>query len=140
MASKVFLDANVLLDFFLQRERGETAKRVIEKVVEGSLSAYLTPSVLHIVGYWLSKVYGAGKAKQLLTTLLVDVHAIDCDHATAVMALQSSMDDIEDALQYFTAVKHKLNYFISSDKKLKKVAIPQLPVFTPEEFLQEISG
>jgi predicted nucleic acid-binding protein len=140
MASKIFLDANVLLDFMLQRERGEVARKVIEKAVEGTVTAYVTPSVLHITGYWLSKHYGPSKAKQVLTTLLVDVQTIDCDHATAVMALQSPMEDIEDALQYFTAVRHRLNYFLSSDKKLKKAAIPQLPVYTPEEFLREIEA
>ncbi|HEV7332040.1 MAG TPA: PIN domain-containing protein [Flavisolibacter sp.] len=137
MASKVFLDANVLLDFLLQRQQADSAKTIIAKAVEGKISAFITPSVLHIAGYWLSKEYGSAKAKQLLTALLADVQVIDCNHAIATMALQSTIDDIEDALQYFTAIEHKLTHFISSDKKLKQAAIPQLPVFTPAEFLHE---
>ncbi len=138
MAFKVFLDANVLLDFLLQRENADPAKKIIERAVEGKIAACISPSILHIAGYWLSKEYGAAKAKQLLTTLLADVRIIDCDHDTATMALQSAISDIEDALQYFTAINHRLTHFISSDKKLKKAAIPQLPVCTPEEFLGEI--
>lgn len=138
MAFKVFLDANVLLDFFLQRAGFYEAEKVIEKVSEGVFMAFTTPAILHICGYWLTKEYGVAKAKQLLTSLLADVHVIDCDHQTAISALQSAINDIEDALQYFTAIKYNLSYFISSDKPLKKVAIPQLPVYTPREFLDEI--
>jgi hypothetical protein len=48
------------------------------------------------------------------------------------------MTDIEDALQYYTALHHKLDVFISSDKQLQKSAISSLPVYTPEEFLKSI--
>jgi predicted nucleic acid-binding protein len=140
MAFRVFLDANVLLDFLLQRENDALSKRILEITIEGKIRSFITPSILHIAGYWLSKEYGAAKAKQLLTALLADVQVIDCSHATATIALQSTFDDIEDALQYFTSIEHRLSHFISSDKKLKKSAIPQLPVFTPSEFLQEIEG
>jgi predicted nucleic acid-binding protein len=139
MAFKAFLDANVLLDFFLQRAGATDAEKIIEKMLAGNFLAYTTPSVLHITGYWLTKSYGAAKAKRLLNTLLIDVHIIDCDHYTATVALQSDFDDIEDALQYFTAIRHKLTHFISLDKKLKKAAISQLPVYTPNEFLKEIT-
>jgi hypothetical protein len=54
------------------------------------------------------------------------------------LALQPAFNDIEDALQYFTAVKYRMTHFISSDKLLKRAAIPQLPVYTPREFLDEI--
>jgi predicted nucleic acid-binding protein len=47
------------------------------------------------------------------------------------------MTDIEDALQYYTAMHHKVDYFISLDKNLIKSAIPVLPILTPEEFLKE---
>lgn len=138
MVFSVFLDANVLLDFFLQRENADLAEKIIAKAVEKDIAAYTTPSILHIVGYWLTKEYGAAKAKQLLTSLLADVQIIDCDHQTAILALQSTIDDIEDSLQYFTAIKYKMTHFISSDKKLKKAAIPQLVVYTPGEFLEEM--
>lgn len=138
MAFKVFLDANVLLGFFLQRAGFADAEKIIEQASEKRFAAYTSPAVLHIAGYWVTKAYGAAKAKQLLTSLLTDVQIIDCNHQIAVLALQSALNDIEDALQYFTAIKHGMTHFISSDKPLKKAAIPQLPVYTPREFLDEI--
>jgi hypothetical protein len=65
-----------------------------------------------------------------------EVRVIDCNHETALLAMNSVMEDIEDALQYYAALTHGADIFISSYKKLKKKAIPQLPVMTPSEFLE----
>lgn len=59
-------------------------------------------------------------------------NAKDLNHAA-----NSQMTDIEDALQYYTAMHHKMDYFISMDKNLIKSAMPNLPVYTPENFLKE---
>lgn len=138
MASKVFLDANMLLDFTLQRPGHEDAKRIIEKGINGEINLVTTPAVLHITSYWLRKAYSASIAKDIILTLLADVHVIDCDHATALMAVSSNIDDIEDALQYYAALKYAVDYFVSSDKKLKRDAIPQLPVHTSQELLVKL--
>jgi predicted nucleic acid-binding protein len=139
MASKVFLDANILLDFTLQRMGFEDAKSVIQKGIDGEIRLYTTPSVLHITSYWLMKAYPIALVKQILLSLLTDVHVIDCDHATTLMAINSEMEDIEDALQYYTALKNNVDFFISSDKRLIRSAIPQLPVYTAQEFLNELN-
>ncbi|MBS1590569.1 MAG: type II toxin-antitoxin system VapC family toxin [Bacteroidetes bacterium] len=136
MASKIFLDANILLDFTLKRDKYEQSKQIIEKIVTGNIQAYITTSVLHIVAYWLTKAYNNSKAKEILLTLLTDVTVIDLPHKIVFNALHSKITDIEDALQYYTALHHKIDYFISQDKLLKKQAIAVLPVLTPTEFLQ----
>jgi predicted nucleic acid-binding protein len=135
MASKVFLDANILLDFTLQRLNYNEAKEILQRGIDGEMQLYTTPAVLHIASYWLTKAYSSAIAKKLILTLLADVQVIDCDHATVLMAINSNIDDVEDALQYYAALKYGIIYFISSDKKLKKAAIPQLPVYTAKEFL-----
>ncbi|MEO7529981.1 MAG: PIN domain-containing protein [Sediminibacterium sp.] len=140
MAFKVFLDANILLDFILKREDYEQSKTIIELAVSGDIQAFITPSIVHIVGYWLTKSYGNAKAKELLLTLLADVTVIDLPHEIAVNALHSKINDIEDALQYYTAIHHKLDYFISRDKQLQKQSIPVLSVYTPDEFLTEFGN
>jgi predicted nucleic acid-binding protein len=138
MASKVFADANLLLDFTLKRENYEAAREMICHSIDGVIQIYITPYVLHIAAYWTTKTYGSAKSKLILLALLADVQIIDCDHATALVAINSNMNDIEDALQYYTALKFGMDYFISSDKNLKKTAIPQLPVYTAAEFLNDL--
>ena len=138
MAFKVFADANLLLDFSLKRENYPAARQIIRNAIEQKIELFTTPSVLHITAYWVTKGYGSKKAKELLLSLLADMQVIDCTHATCVMAVNSSIDDIEDALQYYTALQHGLEYFVSADKRLKKAAMPLLPVYTAIEFLEEI--
>lgn len=139
MASNVFLDANILLDFTLKRDDYEQARAVIALAVNGNIQAFISSSIVHIVGYWLTKAYGHSKAKTILITLLSDVTVIDLPHEIVLNALHSKVTDMEDALQYYTAVHHKLDYFISRDKQLHKQGIPLLPICTPQEFLSEIA-
>ena len=135
MAFKVFLGANFLLDLTLQRSGFADAKNVMQRSITGEIELVTTPAVLHITGYFITKAYNRQISKQLLSALLNDVKVIDCDHSMALMAINSRIPDIEDALQYYTALAHKADYFISSDVELKKVALPQLPVYTAAGFV-----
>jgi predicted nucleic acid-binding protein len=136
MAFRLFFDANILLDFALKRPEYESARKLVEWVVEGRIEAYVTPSIIHIMAYWMTKAYGTERTKRVLLSLLADIQVVDIGHETTVSALHSKMNDIEDALQYYTALHYRLDYFISRDKGLQKEAIPLLPVYSPEEFLK----
>lgn len=139
MASRVFADANLLLDFTLHRADFANARDVIQHAVDGTMHLCTTPAVLHVVSYYTGQAFKTTQTRKIILTLLNDVQIIDCDHSTALIAVNSSIGDIEDALQYFTALKHRVDYFISGDKKLKKAAIPQLPVYTAGELLAELA-
>jgi predicted nucleic acid-binding protein len=136
MAFRLFLDAGILLDLTLKRDRYAAARRLMEWTVEGRIEAYVTPAVIQETARWLKQVYGAARAKELLLALLAEVLVIDGGHTVAVSALHSDMSDMDEALSYYTALHHKLDYFITRDKDLSKAAIPVLPVCTPEEFLK----
>lgn len=137
MVSKIFLDANVLLDFTLKRKAYHDAKKLIELVITEKLKGFVSPAIIHIVGYWLTKAYGAKEAKKLLLALLVDIQCLDIPHEIVIHALLSKINDIEDSLQYYTALHFKLDFFISEDKLLKKESTSVLPVYSIKEFLEE---
>ena len=63
MVSKIMLDVNIVLDFTLKRAQYEKAKQIIELVINTRIDAFVTPAMIHIAGYWLTKEYGASKAK-----------------------------------------------------------------------------
>ncbi len=136
MAFKVFLDANILLDFLLKRDNYKESKTLMQNIVDGKMKGFVTPAIIHIIAYWLSKAYGDAKAKTILQALINDIVVIDTTHKMVEIALHSKVKDVEDALQYYTAIEHRLDYFISRDKQLKKDAINILPVLTVEEFLE----
>jgi len=65
-------------------------------------------------GIWIAK------SKSLLLELLSIVTVIDTPHEVMIAGLNSRMSDIEDSLQYNTALHHKMD-FISGDKGLKNL-------------------
>jgi len=138
MASKIFLDANIILDFALQRDTGyQVAKDIIQYAIDGKANVYITPAIVHIAGYYITKYHSAHIAKNMLLSLLYNIHCIEMTHESVVRALESELLDIEDALQYYTALNHKMDCFISRDKKFVKAAKPQLPVYDPATFIKK---
>jgi len=135
MAFKVLLDANVLIDFFLKREEYETTEKLFDGIFNNKYSVFITPAILHITAYYTKKKLGFTTSKALLLDLLSNSKLINCDHQTAVLALSSKMADVEDALQYYTALQHGLDFVITQDKQFQKQAIPSLPIYSPQEFL-----
>jgi predicted nucleic acid-binding protein len=140
MAFKVFLDANILLDITLQRPGVQHANAIFRLSLNKSAQLFTTPAIIHITSYYTSQQLTKEQTKQAILIILNDVEIIDCDHETTVLAVRSHIDDIEDALQYYTALKHKLDYFISSDKKLRKASLPQLPVVSASGLLAELEN
>jgi len=139
MAFKIFLDANVILDFALRREVGyDNAKKIVQSVIDGKFNAYITPAIVHIAGYYLTRAYEAETAKKILLALLTDITTIDIPHSITLHALRSSMMDIEDALQYYSAQYHDLDYFVSRDKPLLNFnGKDKLPVIHPKDFVNQ---
>ena len=136
MVSRIFLDANVLLDLLLKRKGFLMARQIMEKIIAGEVAGYVSPSIVHILAYWLKKAYGNHKARELVLVLLVNVKVIEIDHETTIHALHSKIDEIEDALQYYTALHHELDALITEDKLLRKASTSILPIYTPEQLLR----
>jgi len=138
MSNKVLLDANVLLDFFLSRnEEAKIISRILYEIEKGSLKGCLTISIIQIVGYWLTKEWGQEKAKKGLLIFINHFEILDGDKKTVISALHSNMKDIEDALQYYTSLLHKVDIIISRDKHFINSAIPALPVCEPKYFVDK---
>ncbi len=139
MAFRIFLDAGVLLDFTLKRQAGaySTARQLMEWAVKGRVQVFVTAAVVQDIGFELTKAYGPVQAKAILLALLAEVQMIEAGYEMTVNALHSRMGDIPEALSYYAALHHRLDYFITRDKNLSKAAIPVLPVCTPEEFIEK---
>jgi len=139
MVFNIFLDANVILDLTLKRGDLPKTESLFELIVQGKVKAFVTPSIMHSVGSWLSKSIGNKATKIVLLTLLKDIKIIEMDHEMALLALHSEIDDIEDALQYYAALHHNLDFFISGDKEFQKSSRPTLPVISAADFLKQIT-
>ncbi|HWB25003.1 MAG TPA: type II toxin-antitoxin system VapC family toxin [Chitinophagaceae bacterium] len=137
MAFKIILDTNVILDLTLQRSNDYLdLEKIYLRIIAGDFECYTTTVIIQTSSYWLTKERGALQAKKILVALLNDVRIIDASQDIVTAALLSDMQDIEDALQYYTALHHNLDAFISRDKAFIKSATPKLPVYTPSAFIK----
>lgn len=137
MVHNLFLDVNIILDYALKRPKWYgLSKSVLQKIVEGTYSGTVSPVAVHIASYILKKHLGPDKTKKIMLALLNDVMVIDTPHKVILQAMSSDWPDIEDAIQYFTALHHRVDLIVSRDEGLIKKAMPALPVLHPQDFVK----
>lgn len=139
MAYKVYFDINVLLDLTLQRNNQSDIEKVIFAVEKGSFRGYVCGATIHTISYFLKKKYDIEKTKRILLNLLSFVSIVDPPKEDIQKAMYSSFNDIEDAIQVQTALTFKMDYFLTSDKKLMKASTETLPILNANQFLKRVS-
>jgi len=132
---KVFLDTNVLFDFFAERTPfDKEAEEIMELAYEKELSLFCSAISYTTVFYLLSKLNGKHKAfmaikdmRELIKTVTVDSHIID-------KALEAGNPDFEDGIQFECAAGIRdLHALVTRNPKHFKSK--QLLIQTPKEFL-----
>jgi predicted nucleic acid-binding protein len=133
-----FLDANVFLDAILKRtDNYKFCQSLFDESQSGLLKLTTTPSCLLNVIYFLQK---AGIANPVIIQIIEDILKLVSLHApgeaTFLTALHAGFADLEDAVQYYTALQVKgIDYFITSNTKDYKKALSKLPVLSPKQFI-----
>lgn len=138
MAFKLFADTNVYLDFLLQRgKEWESAESIFRLAEDHSLQLFTSASCL------LNLVYVMGSYKIKHQEIIEATHGIlsysrliNPGNTIFQTALLSGFADLEDGVQYYTALQEKgMDYFITSNTRDYKKALPQLPALTPKQFM-----
>jgi predicted nucleic acid-binding protein len=137
MVKRVFLDANILLDFTLKRGHFEAAKTIFEAIINGQITAIVTTSSLNVCAHWLSKSYGSAKAKEVMAALLDVLEVAEPPKKVLRRALTSQIEDIEDAFQLYTALHYEADMLITQDKQLHQLQGPVLPIFDAVRFIEK---
>lgn len=138
MAYKIFVDTNVYLDFLLHRgTEWEKAEAVMELAEKNFIEIFTSSSSMLNLIYIMSN-YKITKQNIIAysDTLLTYSTLVSPNNTTFRSALLSGFADLEDAVQYYTAIHIKgIDYFITSNVKDFKKATIQLPVLTPAQFM-----
>ena len=132
-AIKVFIDTNVLVDFFTERMGDGYAKKVL---LAGKTSQYrMCISILTAVNViYILKKYD-------ITLSYRDIESI-CSvlgQRTEQWKMARELDemsDFEDAIQTACAIDNKCGFIISRDRHYLNCP---LPVLSPEEFVASVS-
>lgn len=140
MAYKIFVDTNVFLDAYLERtEDWKDSEMILQLAAMEQITLFT--SAINIVNI----VYVLGKQKlnnaeiiDLIDLTLTYSQLVNSTNAAFRQALRAGFTDLEDAVQYYTALEVKgIDYFITSNTKDYKKATVQLPVVTPKQFLSK---
>lgn len=132
--NRVFLDADVILDLFIQRKPFHLqALRLFSRLKRSKTPSFTSPIVAANVHYILSRIksrrYALEKLKQLRK--LVSIAAVTEEIVDA--AINSSQKDFEDSIQFQCAVTNRMNVIIT--RNVKDFPRGRLRIAEPLEYL-----
>ena len=131
---KVFVDSDIVLDLLAKREPFyQPAAALFSKAEKGEVEIYLSPLIFSNLFYILRKMTTRPKAGETLKKLRSLIHILPIDDKIIDQALHSEFPDLEDAIQYFTALDNNIPILITRNKRDYKLSA--ISVNTAAEFL-----
>ena len=137
--TKVFLDTNVFLDLFLDRgEFAQAAETILLWCKNDKLHGFTSTISIANIYYLLAQQKSKPETKKILRHLLDIVSVPVTIKKDLVLAIESSFNDFEDAIQYYSAMNIEgMDYIVTRNKKDFKMS--KIPVVTSEEFVTKFS-
>ena len=134
----VLLDTNVIIDFAEEREGFYVAAKDVFRITEQrGISRCVSASAVTDIYYLLQKHHKKpGAALSLLKKLLRHLNVIGVDRQTIEIAIESGMDDFEDAVQTAAAKDFGIDIVVTRDKE--GFCNSGLQVYSPGEFLETL--
>jgi predicted nucleic acid-binding protein len=137
----VFLDTDVAFDLISAREPYfDEAVPIMQMASQNKLSINISEACLSTLIYLSYDIYKLHRAKERLLHF-VGVCNVLCGGKTEFFqSMESDFVDKEDGLQYYVALNHHCDYFISRNVRDYNHSVARLPVYTPTIFLKEINS
>jgi predicted nucleic acid-binding protein len=134
MKTKLFLDANVVIDLLGERDPFYKAvARIATLADRGEINLVVSALTYSIVFYLLSKFEDREVVKEKIRKFMVIAETSDLTDKIIEKGLSSGFSDFEDALQYHCALMMNCNIVITRNGKDFKGS--EIPVLSPDEFL-----
>jgi predicted nucleic acid-binding protein len=132
---RIFLDANVLVTVLCNEyPRFSACARVLSLTDDPRFKVYTSPLCLAIGAYFAEKKNGKKMARKKIALLVEKLGITTVDETVTQRALDNvKVSDIEDGLQYYSAVDAKCSTIITYDKR--DFHFSELEVLDGEEFL-----
>jgi predicted nucleic acid-binding protein len=134
---EVYLDTDVAFDIVSKRmPHFEVSIKLIELVVHDKIALLIGECSFANLIYLSYDIYKIPDAHSRLSDFVDVCRVINGGKPSFLQALLSKFRDKEDALQYYTALIHGADYFITRNISDYKHANQNLPVYTPENFFK----
>jgi predicted nucleic acid-binding protein len=134
---KIFLDANILVSVLNKEYPLFTySARVLSLADNSKYEIYTSPICLAIAFYFAEKKSGRKEAKRKIGLLASKIGIAEADRKIVLQAIENkSIDDFEDGVEYYSAIKAGCKWIVTEDKN--DFHFSKLPVMTARQFLEE---
>jgi len=138
MDYNLFIDSDILLDILLIRQpHFEDSVSLLGLRSEIDIQFFATPSIMLNTYYIAHKQFNKEKAKRGIAELMKVIEIIETSKPEIVNCFNNNYTDLEDAVQYFTALKNtSLDFYITRNVRHFNFKKTELPVITPTSFFK----
>jgi predicted nucleic acid-binding protein len=135
---KLFIDTNIIIDFIMKRASGGISAAILfDYAALGKVDLYASSHSIATTHYVCKKKYSESEIRLILEHFLDIISIISVDEMILRKSIKSVHKDFEDAIQIFCA--HKIeNIFGIITRNTKDYSTSEIPVYTPDEFLNLI--
>ena len=136
--SRLLIDTNVVLDLLAKRDPFyKSAAQIFSLADKNKLKLSISSLTFANTNYVLSRLKSTSKAREVLRQFRVLVKILSLTDKVIDLALNDSkFKDLEDGLQYYSAIENNQELIITRD--LKDFRESKIPVMTPEEYIASI--
>lgn len=134
-AKRLFLDANILVTVLCNEYPRFTAcARVLSLADDPRFEVYTSPLCLAIGAYFAGKKNGKRKAREKIALLAGKLRTTSMGEEAVRQAVANpKVTDLEDGIQYYSAMAAKCGWIVTYDRKDFHFA--EVPVMDAEDFL-----
>ena len=134
----VLLDIDIILDVLAKREPFfGSSSRVWSKVEKGEIRGYIASHSVTTLFYLIAKARNRDFARECVSDLLSVFEIAPVSGATLRLALNSTMPDFEDAVQFAAANEINAEFIITRNTRDFKGS--KIPALTPDLFLATLN-
>ncbi|MEM6261652.1 MAG: PIN domain-containing protein [Bacteroidota bacterium] len=136
MVSKVFIDSDVVIDFFTDREPFvNPASELFDWNEKGKVVLYLSAVSINNIYYIVRKYLGHERTIAVVEELTEMTEIIGTTRKEIIQALKNNFKDYEDSVQYSTALTIEGIEAIIT-RNIKDYRNSEIAVFTPSNYLK----
>lgn len=131
---KTVIDINIFMDFLFKRQGHESVAEIFKFCTKGNIKGFICAHEITTLCYFLDKTEkDKSKTKNVISRLMKRFNIIEINEDLLNKALNSGIDDFEDAVIEASAIDRNADYIITRNIKDFKNGI--IPAKTPEELI-----
>ena len=136
MASKIFIDSDVIIDFFTDREPFvNPASELFDLNERGLIKLHISAVSINNIYYIVRRYLGHKKTLEVVEELVDMTEVIGTTKKEILQALKNDFKDYEDSVQYSTALLIDGIEAIVT-RNIKDYRNSKIAVFTPTNYLK----